>query len=515
MDARREFEEKVRTALWDTGGETVEGAFVDRFESFSLRAIDELEELLSGRLLEAEEVSFIEAEIASPEVPLDQAASLLRRLAKQAPDLIRRLARAEAPHLRVLFHRVAGDADDTAGLYDPSPAVRIAALERLCRSRPRDERVDEALEHALLDADADVRIAAGRMIPIDRDPRGASALADLLERETNAAVKEAVLERLAEEVNRMGISASAERIEEGIGPRLRGHLIAALGNPSATVRERVARSLNRLIGEDVAGAMLDRLAEEQDPSVRGTLLLFGGYRQVFDRSFPILSELAVKGDDLARVRASFLLATFGAAAIAPLRRALADPVSRRPAAMSLGRVGDLSCLPDLVRAYGDPANASIDRELARAVDDVAIRAANDSSRDRPEPGPILRKLIDALPPRSWESFPVGAIKEMFDALPVMSTTLDVWSIRSDGKVVESDLDSTRLATEEIDDPLTVFAVYLRAAIDHPEMEPLLVPPPPTARVCAYCFGRGAEGREVCGHCHGLGWQSFGSRVEAE
>jgi hypothetical protein len=33
---------QIHVALWETGGESIEGAFVDRYESFSDQAIDEL-----------------------------------------------------------------------------------------------------------------------------------------------------------------------------------------------------------------------------------------------------------------------------------------------------------------------------------------------------------------------------------------------------------------------------------------------------------------------------------------
>ena len=64
----------IHTALYDTDGETVEGGFVDRWESYALTAIDELKEIYRGRPFTPADEELLRKAICEPGAPTNAGA---------------------------------------------------------------------------------------------------------------------------------------------------------------------------------------------------------------------------------------------------------------------------------------------------------------------------------------------------------------------------------------------------------------------------------------------------------
>jgi hypothetical protein len=496
---------QIHVALWETGGESIEGAFVDRYESFSDQAIDELLEAGFGIQMSNETI----AALSDPALDLAKAAHFVYRIGRDHPEFPSSLLDSPNPQIREVYFRAVGKLPGTVdwrrGLVDPADKVRAAAILSMGSRVPAIPEAESAKLAALGDPSPLVRRTAVAGIDFFRNPVGSDVLADVIEKDVDRSVVERAILHIADVVSRAGISLDTSRVLEGLDDRLKHHLISALSDDNPSVRDAAARALHRLQEPETARAMLARLDLEQNHTVRGTLLLYPGFATVPDAAFPVLARLATGGDDLARVRSSFLLESFGQRAIEPLRLALKHPHSHRAAAMSLGKVGDLACLPSLVRSLWEAADTWLQRDLESAATSVAITAAHRDAMPGANPEPILQALIDAQPARSFQNYPQGAVREAFNALPILGDAFETWSIRADGKVICTDHESVRMETEVVEDPLKVFAVYLHAATQYPEIEPLLPQPPKSARLCRYCLGTGLSGDEVCSRCGRFGW----------
>ena len=85
--------ELVHTALYDTGGELVEGGFVDHWESNAGVALNELAEVFRQSGLWGEAEVLIRTAVRAPEAPPGAAAELVGRL------LDRKSTRLNSSHL--------------------------------------------------------------------------------------------------------------------------------------------------------------------------------------------------------------------------------------------------------------------------------------------------------------------------------------------------------------------------------------------------------------------------------
>lgn len=130
----------------------------------------------------------------------------------------------------------------------------------------------------------------------------------------------------------------------------------------------------------------------------------------------------------------------------------------------------------------------------------------------------IQRQIDALAPPAGDAWHPGAwptrvCREELNALPLLASEIFTWALRPDGTVLCMDRDSLLHPTEPETDPLAIYAVLHRAALESPVLKPLVPDPPAGARRCALCGGEGVlekgaggETRVVlCPRCHGLGW----------
>jgi len=161
-------------------------------------------------------------------------------------------------------------------------------------------------------------------------------------------------------------------------------------------------------------------------------------------------------------------------------------------------------LPGLARALAEPMNAPVRAEIESTLRElVAIAAVRASSAVPADVVERIQRRINELPNAGW---PTSVCKE-HNALPIHGTSaLFLWSIRPDGTVWCTDLDTLRNETEAERDPLVRFAVVVQGAKQFPELAEILPNPPPTARPCGSCAATGTEGAASCVGCRGLGWR---------
>jgi hypothetical protein len=270
--------------------------------------------------------------------------------------------------------------------------------------------------------------------------------------------------------------------------------------------------MRRFCGPEAIEAMFERLLVEEDRDVRVVLLRNGGYSALGDRAFDVLTGILDSSRDGAeRTYAAFELPTFGERAVEPLLAALKDPNGpRRAAAMSLGSVGSLRILPDLLRAIQDPANAHYDREIDSAIRSVC--AVDGEPGAMPNPSEAARARIQtrirALTPDSPHGYGSRLCRDDLNALPIHTAHLYLWSVRPAGTILCSDFDKFAIPTEEETDPVNRFAVMVHGAMLYPELADLIPNPPRLIYLC-HCRGRGwlpEEGGTVeCSFCRGMGW----------
>ncbi len=514
----REFEELLRTVLYDAGGESVEGAYVDRFEFYANRALDDLERHANQSGLSAREAFLILEALRSPGVTRWPAICLLARLAKHTAPLVREVSADPNPALRAIAAGVAALLDDKKawerGLSDSDPEVRLAALESLRKSSRTIGLAQPQVLRALKDPDHRARALAAQSVLFFREPNAAAALLELLENEAHAEVRTAILAHIAETVRQEGVHAAPEVVEKGIGPQVRELMLQELANPDADVRRLMASAMERLRGEDVADAMASRLSSETDSEVRRTLALFQGFHRSPVRALSVLAEaLAGDADPLVRARAAFAMEGFGPAASDFLLRAIrdVDPNVRRAAAMTLGDLGEPRALPLLVDELSNPESRFFRRETLLAIEDIlAIWESGEQQTVTAALSAAIQRRIDALDPQGLGEWPTRVCKEELKSLPIHANILYVWSIKPDGTVLCFDHEAATRNTAPEEDQRTLFAVLVSGARDYPELASLIPPAPKGTRLCRECLGKGwregASGRaEHCFGCSGLGW----------
>lgn len=367
----------LQTALHDRGGESVEGAFVDRWESHAGQADRALDAAFRRHGFSAQSAEQVRQALRDPQTPADMALRMVQGLQHWLRPLLVELRDDRLPHVRALAVEAIGligaEPDhQLAQLRDPDPSVRVAAIAAL---RPHQELSDEArraLLAALADPDERVRLAAATALPVFGQPEAGAALARFLAEPCNGPIRDVAIGALAHAIRSRG--AGADR--EALGEPLRLLLIAELDSPDPQLRIAVSRALEWLAGVDVAAAVLARLQVERDPAVRATLALFPHFHLIAAQSLPVLSELLARDPDpLVRTRVGHLLQGFGAAATPPLSAALDDPdgTVRRAATISLGRSGDHRALARLAHELSNPASRWLFREVGHVIQDITLR----------------------------------------------------------------------------------------------------------------------------------------------
>lgn len=509
----------IKTALYDSSGEMVEGAFVDRWESYAANAIDELAEIFRTHGYTEREAQIFRAIMRDPEPPVDAVVALIQGLAKFTRPLIVEMRRDPNPRARLVAKRVGAQLFDPVfwleSLDDPDPEVRASAVNSIAQNRRIVSGAEEYLIRALNDDDPRVRKLAGETVTFYKQPAGGEALVRRLEAETSKNVRKAILAAIAREVRRLGVHLDHTAVAEGIGPAIKRLLLTELNHPDAEIRQLVASALERLRGEDVATAMLDQLLIEREPSVRCTLMLFNGFSTITARSFPILvSMLTSDPDATVRLRIAWLMESFGPAAISLLITALDDAEGpRRPAAVTLGKIGNLSALPALARELANPANRNFQREIADAIRYILLAATHANAPSAPiTPSPelsaLIQQWIDGVRADSFGSWPLRVLKE-HNALVLHSTIIYMWGLQPDGHIVCLDHEAFSQPVDPEDDPLTRFAAIVHGARRHPELCALVPVPPKGTAPCLSCntlgYPQDAAGGNWCMSCNGLGW----------
>src|SRR5687767_124407 len=147
--------ELIRIALHDTGGESVEGGFVDRWESNAGVAIDELQELFTRSGFGAPDAERIRQAAIDPSVPVDALVTLLTGLKQWTAPVTESLLDDPAPHARIAAVRAGASLLAPDYLLrlarDPDPAVRGAAVATLSAHRTRLPEAEGVIARALRD----------------------------------------------------------------------------------------------------------------------------------------------------------------------------------------------------------------------------------------------------------------------------------------------------------------------------------------------------------------------------
>jgi hypothetical protein len=178
-------------------------------------------------------------------------------------------------------------------------------------------------------------------------------------------------------------------------------------------------------------------------------------------------------------------------------RAPENPAVPGPSIRGMGESLDVRAIPELLVHYSDPA---LQEDVEAAIREIVAAAPSDPPPVPPEVAERMRRRIADL----REPWPHSVAKD-HGALPLhTSEGLFLWSIRPDGVLLESDLDTAMNNTEPRDHPLTRFAMMLRGIPSYPELAEFLHPPRGSAP-CRLCRATGRGDRFSCGRCNGLGW----------
>ena len=504
----------LNTALYDTGGESVEGAFVDHWVSNASEAIESLEKILKKHGFQPAAAERFRKALSAPGCPPDAARYMLTWLKRWTAPLIAEMLGDPEPAIRAIAVRAAGEVlppdQWSQAFQDPSPIVRAAAIQTTSTHRSARESQQREAFPLLQDPDASVREAAARSIPFFNHPDGGKALAAQWKRDPEPRVRHAIVRYVSDETTSYTGSAP---IEGRVGGPLTEMLISELDNEDAEIREAAALGLRKFNCLKVAEALYRRLRVERNRDVQVALLRNYCYYQLGDRALDLFRELLARDPDAAvRTEAAFHLPSFGIAAEAALVAALRDTGvgPRRAAIMSLGRMGRLLVLPAVLGQASDASDNSYLREFESAVRDITI--VEDAPGGMPPVSPELseriRQRIRSLTPDSPNGFAGPFCKQELNSLPIHTAHYRLWSLTPEGTILCSEYVRIPTPTEEETEPLARFAVMVQAARVYPELAEIIPPPPRNAWLCA-CLGRGwrvaGDQAEECKSCSGFGW----------
>jgi hypothetical protein len=159
-----EVRSSIRIALYDTGGESVEGGFVDRWVPNAHVACEELEAVFERDGFLPEYQAQLREALCAEGVPHAAAAQLLIWLKAYTRPLIEELLQADRPHVRAIGVAAAATVlpADTwlPALRDASPQVRLVAVCAISEQSRTVPDADVFLLQALGAPDVGVRRAA-------------------------------------------------------------------------------------------------------------------------------------------------------------------------------------------------------------------------------------------------------------------------------------------------------------------------------------------------------------------
>jgi HEAT repeat protein len=336
----------IQTALYDTGGEIIEGAFVDRWESYALNAVDALAEIFEREGFSEADAALIRQAVSELQAPVEAVLTLVSELGKWTHPLLEAMRDDPSPRARIIAVRALGNTrtlwlahrklDSAAllrGLEDSDASVREAAVQTLAQPivRREVENAETALALALDDEDPRVRIAAGSTLGFFDRPDIADALVARLKTETDETARRAVLLAVAGKIKAEGVHSGyggRAPLRKRVGEPLLAVLLNALTHPEAQVRQEVVGALHCIDGLDVAEALLELLRWEKNPDVRYALLRYPDrqYFQIPNQALPVFSALLVSDSSLTiRVQLVWVLKCFGDKAVPLILSALDDP----------------------------------------------------------------------------------------------------------------------------------------------------------------------------------------------
>ena len=306
--------------------------------------------------------------LASPDRRIaETAAAALIRLGDNAVEaLVANLSSlsAQARRLSVESLGAIGNPTSASALLpmldsDPSPAVRAAVVEAICRLNC-EHAEDRLRQLALRDPDWFVR-ARTLFLMAEMGVPGAQEFLLSVLAQTEAQVNHTTND-----------SNDVEAITEGL-PRLRSAAISGL----------------RLLGvsDEQIAAACRRPAEETAPEALPADDSLPAKPEQTEEDWISVAVNLRDRDPVQRAEAARRLAETGPAAIPYLRTALGDPdpLVRGEAARGLGRLGDSSCLPALAACLQDP-DPDVRLAVSNAMRGIVMRGTS-AQFPLGEPGP--------------------------------------------------------------------------------------------------------------------------------
>ncbi len=374
----------LQTALFDPGGEWVEGAYTDRWVANAELAARDLAAAFEKGGFSSQAGELLRAALHDPRASDKALGNLLHHLGPWAKPFLDELPNDPDPRLRALAVKLSAWTSDPLAqfwptLHDASPQVRLAAVEKLAQLQaPTAQAI---FRQALHDADENVRLAAAKAVQFIDDPEGAAALIACCAAEANHGQRLLMLANMARQISRL--EGAPDHLIRRVGDRILHLLLQAFEQPemqgSPHLRMEIFHGLRPFRTLEVAQAILRRLQVEKDVQARRILVLYRGFALVAEQSFPLLTDLLAHDPDPAiRSSAALLLEDFGAAACIPLLAALDDSMAsvRRSAAFALGHCGDRSALPRLNQELGRSENSSFRLDIRRAIESINLRKSS-------------------------------------------------------------------------------------------------------------------------------------------
>lgn len=122
----------------------------------------------------------------------------------------------------------------------------------------------------------------------------------------------------------------------------------------------------------------------------------------------------------------------------------------------------------------------------------------------------IQEWIAALPTDGLSNWVLNVCKEE-QMLPLHSTSIYIWALRPDGRVLCMDHEAFSHPIDEETDPHKLYAVLNQGARDYPELIELIPQAPSGMHQCEGCAGVGwlkppeATFADACIRCDGMGW----------
>jgi hypothetical protein len=125
----------------------------------------------------------------------------------------------------------------------------------------------------------------------------------------------------------------------------------------------------------------------------------------------------------------------------------------------------------------------------------------------------IRRWVDELPVEGMQNW-VGRLCKQQNSIPLHSTQIYLWTLRTDGQVLCIDHESFARRAEPETDPVLAYAALAQGTREYPELSELLAHNPAGLCQCEMCGGAGwtqakppAKGTDHCFSCQGMGWHA--------